>query len=207
MVIENHSGISHSAGMPKKDPRVDDYIAQSADFARPILARVRKLIHAACPNVEETMKWSFPFYTYKGILAGTPSFKKHCALIFWKGKLILGKEKKKFLRINSPDDLPGDKILLGYIRKAIELNEAGIKTDARPKSKAKARATPTPDDFMAALKKKKESLATFEKLPPSHKREYIEWIMQAKREETRARRIQTAVEWLSDGKSFNWKYR
>ena len=203
--IENQSRISYSAAVPNKDPRVDDYIARSADFAKPILARVRKLIHAACPNVEETIKWSFPFFTYKGLLAGTPAFTKHCALIFWKGQLILGDEKKKFQRLSSPADLPGDKVLLGYIRKAVELNETGIKTAARPKSKASE--TTAPNDFIAALKKNKKSLTTFEALSLSHKREYIEWIIQAKREETRTRRIRTAVEWLSHGKSFNWKYR
>ena len=206
-MIENHPVISHPAVVSKKDPRVDAYIARSADFAKPILTRVRKLIHAACPNVEETIKWNFPFFTYKGILAGTPAFQKHCALIFWKGKLILGNERKKFQRLSSPADLPGDKILLGYIRKAIELNETGIKTAARPKAKAKTKATPAPDDFTIVLNKNKKSLATFEKLSPSHKREYIEWITQAKREETRTRRIQTAVKWLAEGHSFNWKYR
>jgi uncharacterized protein YdeI (YjbR/CyaY-like superfamily) len=192
-------------GVPNQDPRIDDYIARAADFARPILIRVRKLIHAACPNVEETLKWNFPFYTYKGILMATPAFKKHCAVIFWKGKIILGKEREKYRRVISLADLPGDKILLGYIRKAVELNVAGIKTKTR--RKAAAKAIPSPRDFVAALTKNKKSRATFEKLSPSQRREYIEWIVQAKQAETRDRRIKTAVEWLSEGKLFNWKYR
>jgi uncharacterized protein YdeI (YjbR/CyaY-like superfamily) len=191
--------------VPNKDPRIDDYIARAADFAKPILVRFRKLIHTACPNVEETIKWSSPFYTYKGLLATTPAFKKHCAVIFWKGKLILGKDRTKYRRLTSLAQLPSDKILLSCIRKAVELNEAGTKTTTRRKSGA--RQVPVPNDVVAALAKRKKSLATFEQLSPSHRREYIEWITQAKREETRLRRIATAIEWLSQGKSFNWKYR
>src|SRR5580698_9139079 len=113
--------------MAKKDARVDAYIAKSGDFPKPILNRIRTLVHKACPQVEETIKWSAPFYVHQGILVATPAFKRHCALIFWKGKLILGKERAKFRRLTSLADLPADKILLGHIRKAAELNEAGIK--------------------------------------------------------------------------------
>ncbi|HEX3625293.1 MAG TPA: YdeI/OmpD-associated family protein [Verrucomicrobiae bacterium] len=191
--------------VPNKDPRIDDYISRAADFARPILTKVRKLIHRACPKVEETIKWSSPFYLHKGILMTTPAFKKHCALIFWKGKLLLGKEREKYRRLTSLADLPGDKFLLSYIRKAVELNEAGTKIVSR--RKPKAREIAAPDDLVAALAKNKPSRATFEKLSPSHRREYIEWVTQAKRPETRLRRIKTAIEWLSAGKSLNWKYR
>jgi uncharacterized protein YdeI (YjbR/CyaY-like superfamily) len=205
MRIENIEKVFHPALMPNKDPRIDDYIGRAADFAKPILIRVRKLIHTACPKVEETIKWSSPFYTYKGILAATPAFKKHCAVIFWKGKLILGKERAKVRRLTSLAELPDDNVLLGYIRQAVELNEAGTRTTGRRKSKAKE--NPVPTDVVTALTKNKKSFATFEKLSPSQRREYIEWIMGAKREETRARRIKTAIEWLEAGKLFNWKYR
>ena len=205
MRIENLDELFHPAAVPNKDPRIDDYIARAADFAGPILIRVRKLIHRACPEAEETIKWGVPFYTYKGILATTPAFKKHCAVIFWKGKLILGKDRVKYRRLTSLAGLPNDKTLLGYIRKAIELNEAGTKTPARRKTRAGE--IPVPDDFVAALGKNKKSRATFETLSPSHRREYTEWITQAKRAETRARRIKAAIEWLSAGKSLNWKYR
>lgn len=191
--------------MPTKDQRIDDYIARAANFAKPVLVRFRKLIHSACPNVEETIKWGSPFYTYKGILATTPAFKRHCAVIFWKGKLILGKERIKYRRLASIAGLPSDKHLLSYIRKAVELNEAGTKTVARRKKAARPISVPT--DVAAALAKNKKALGAFEQLSPSHRREYIQWITQAKREETRLRRIATAVEWLSQGKSFNWKYR
>jgi len=195
--------------MGKKDPRVDAYIAQAADFAQPVLIRIRKLVHAACPEVTETIKWNAPFYEHKGILACAPAFKKHCALIFWKGKLIFEKEaqdlKKKLRTMTSITDLPADKTLRDYIQKAVAINEAGIKTPrAKPKAKAKLMV---PDYFLAALKKNKKALATFENFSPSCKREYIEWITEAKREETRASRIQTALEWLAAGKSRHWKYQ
>lgn len=92
--------------MPKPDPRVDAYIAKSADFARPILNRIRKLVHAACPDAVETIKWNAPFFEHKGILLTVPAFKQHCALIFWKGRLFLGKDREKLRRITSTADLP-----------------------------------------------------------------------------------------------------
>lgn len=193
--------------MSKHDPRVDAYIAQAADFAQPILSRIRKLVHAACPDVTETIKWSSPFYEHKGILVATSAFKAHCMLIFWKGKLIFDKndQSKKLRRLTSLADLPSDKILSGYIKQAVELNEAGVKTP-RSKPKAKAKLV-VPDYFLAVLKKNKKALATFENFSPSCQREYVEWITEAKREETRVKRIQTAMEWLAAGKSQNWKYQ
>ena len=141
--------------MPKKDPRVDAYIAKAGDFARPILNRIRKLVHAACPDVEETIKWSAPFFEHKGILLATPAFKRHCALIFWKGRLFLSKDQKaKLRRLTSISELPGSKILTSYIKKAVKLNEAGIKIPLRPKSKVK-KPVVVPDYFLAALRKKK----------------------------------------------------
>src|ERR1700690_523243 len=161
--------------MPKKNPRVDAYIAQSADFAKPILNRIRKLVHAACPDAAETLKWNSPFYEHKGILLATPAFKRHCALIFWKGRLFLSKDQKARLRrLTTFSELPGDKILTGYIRKAVELNETGIKVP-RPKPKAR-KAVVVPGYFLAALKKNKRVLAVFGNFRPSHKREYVEWI-------------------------------
>jgi uncharacterized protein YdeI (YjbR/CyaY-like superfamily) len=193
--------------MPKQDPRVDAYIARAADFARPILLRVRKLVHAACPEVTEAIKWGAPFYEHKGILLATPAFKQHCALIFWKGKLIFdkGDQQKKFRHLTSLTDLPDAKILTGYIKQALELNEAGVKTPRRqPKSKGKL---VVPAYFLAALAKNKKALAAFLNFSPSCKSEYVEWITEAKREETRTKRIETAIEWIAKGKSRNWKYQ
>ena len=193
--------------MPKQDPRVDAYIAKSADFARPILKRIRRLVYAACPDVTETIKWNVPFFVRNGNLAAMPAFKRHCALIFWKGKLVFGKgdQRKNFRRITSPTDLPGDKILLGYIRQAVALDEAGVKAP-RLKPKVKKKVV-VPDYFLAALKKNKKALTLFEKFSPSCQREYVEWIIEAKREDTRAKRIKTAVQWIAAGKSRNWKYQ
>ncbi|MES1180964.1 MAG: YdeI/OmpD-associated family protein [Verrucomicrobiota bacterium] len=192
--------------MSKKDPRVEAYIAKSPGFAKPILLRIRKLVHAACPDVTETIKWNSPFYERKGILVCTPAFKQHCALIFWKGKLIFGKgdQRKKFRRITALADLPGDKILTGYIKQAVALNEAGVKT-SRPKPKARQKAA-VPDYFLAALKKNQKALATFENLSPSCQEEYVEWLTEARRAETRIKRLPTAIQWLAAGKSRNWKY-
>jgi len=192
--------------MSKKDQRVDACIARAADFAKPILNRIRKLVHAVSPSVTETIKWNSPFYERKGILLATPAFKRHCALIFWKGRLILSKNQKtKFRRLTSISDLPGDKILAGYIKKAVELNEAGIKIPKRPKAKAKKLIVP--DHFLAALRNNKKAMTAFENFSPSHKREYVKWITEAKREETRAKRIAAAIKQMTEGKSRNWKYQ
>jgi uncharacterized protein YdeI (YjbR/CyaY-like superfamily) len=193
--------------MSKKYPRIDAYIGKTGDFAKPILIRIRKLVHAACPDVTETIKWNAPFYEHKGILVCTPAFKIHCALIFWKGKLIFGKggQREKFRRLTSLADLPGDKILTGYIKQAVGLNEAGVKTSrTKPKPKKKVAV---PDYFLAALKKNKKALITFANFSPSCKAEYVEWLAEASREETRVKRLQTAIQWLAAGKSRNWKYQ
>jgi uncharacterized protein YdeI (YjbR/CyaY-like superfamily) len=191
--------------MSKKDPRIDAYIARSADFAKPLLNRIRKLVHAACPDVVETIKWSAPFYDHQGILLATPAFKRHCALVFWRGSLFLSKDQKtKLRRLTSISDLPGDQTLTGHVRKAVALNEAGVKTPG-PKPKAK-KALVVPDDFLAALKKNKKALSAFGNFSPSHKREYVEWITEAKREETRAKRIKSAVQLMARGKPRYWKY-
>jgi uncharacterized protein YdeI (YjbR/CyaY-like superfamily) len=197
--------------MPKQDPRVDAYIAKSADFAKPVLNRIRRLIHAACPDVEETLKWGMPHFVHKGMLCGMAAFQQHCTFHFWKSRLIFGKGKTRedamgqFGRITSLADLPGDKILTGYLKQATALNEAGIKKP-RPKPTAKKQLL-VPDYFLIALKKNKKALASFENFSPSCKREYIEWITEAKRDETRAQRLQTAIQWLAAGKSRNWKYQ
>ena len=192
--------------MSKPDPRIDAYIAKAADFAKPILNRIRKLVHAACPDVEETIKWSAPFFEHKGILLATPAFKRHCALVFWRGRLILSQDQRTKLRhLTSISDLPGDKILTGYLRKAVALNETGVKVP-RPRPKAK-KAVRAPDYFLAALKKNRKALMVFENFGPSHKREYVEWIVEAKREETRAKRIKAALKQMAKGKSRYWKYQ
>jgi len=201
--------------MPTKDPRVDAYIDKAADFARPILKHLRKLVHAGCPEVEETMKWSFPHFMYKGMLCSMAAFKQHCAFGFWKSRLILAKDSKvdalreeamgQFGRITSVEDLPTNKVILTQIKEAVRLNDEGIKVPERPKSKVKKELV-VPGCLTAALKKSKKALATFEDFSYSHKKEYIEWITEAKRLETQQQRLATTIAWLEEGKSRHWKY-
>jgi len=198
--------------MATKDPRVDEYIAKAADFAKPILNHLRQLVHRACPDIEETIKWGMPFFLYKGMLCHMAAFKQHCALGFWNSKMVLGEAATAdessmghFGRITALKDLPSDKVLLGYLRKAVELNEAGVKKPEPPRSKAK-RALAVPPDLQRELKKNAKARAAFEKFSPSHRREYVQWITEAKRGETRAKRLATTLQWLAEGKSRNWKY-
>jgi uncharacterized protein YdeI (YjbR/CyaY-like superfamily) len=197
--------------MGRKDPRVDAYIGKSAKFAKPILKYLRKIVQAGCPQVEETIKWQFPHFDYKGPIAGMAAFKEHCAFGFWKAELIFqannaGREAMgHFGRITSISDLPNEKTLIDYVRKAAALNEAGIKAPTRAKSRAKP-PLKVPDYFRAALKKNAKANKAFENFSPSNQREYVEWITEAKREETRAKRLKTAIEWLAQGKPRNWKY-
>jgi uncharacterized protein YdeI (YjbR/CyaY-like superfamily) len=200
--------------MRTKDPRIDTYITESAGFAKPILKHLRRLVHTACPEVEETFKWSFPHFLHKGMLCSMASFKQHCTFGLWKGALILSKTSGgnledeamgQFGRITSISDLPSEKILLGYIKEAVRLNDAGIKVPRPPKPKEKKELV-VPDYFLSALKKNKKALAAFENFTYSHKKEYLEWVTEAKREETRQKRLATTLAWLAEGKSRNWKY-
>ena len=200
--------------MPTKDPRIDAYIANSADFAKPILNHFRTLVHAACPQVEETLKWSCPHFMYKGMLCSMASFKNHCTFGFWKHSLILNKHQGakpgdasmgQFGRITALSDLPKDALLTRYIKEAARLNEAGIKLPARPKPE-KRKELAIPDEFMAVLKKNPKALSAFENFSYSHKKEYVHWISEAKRDQTRKQRIETALAWLAEGKPRHWKY-
>jgi uncharacterized protein YdeI (YjbR/CyaY-like superfamily) len=194
--------------MGKKDLRIDAYIAKSADFAKPILKHLREVVHKGCPDVEETVKWSMPHFDYAGApLAGMAAFKAHCAFGFWKGSLIVPGSKEamgQFGRITSLGDLPNDKVLIGYVQKAARLNEEGVKVPRPLKHEKKPIRVPA--DLAAAFKKNAKARTTFEGFSPSHKREYLEWITQAKAEETRKKRLETAIEWMAEGKPRNWKY-
>lgn len=195
--------------MGTRDPRIDAYIAKSPDFARPILQYLREVIHEGCPDVEETMKWSMPHFTHHGILCGVAAFKKHCSFGFWKGSLVVGEKKKpgmgQFGAIASLADLPPRRKLVGYVKKAAKLNEEGV-----PARRASARANKplaVPDDLAGALQRSRSARTTFEGFAPSHRREYIEWITEAKTDATREKRLVTTIEWLEKGKSRNWKYQ
>jgi uncharacterized protein YdeI (YjbR/CyaY-like superfamily) len=202
--------------MVTTDSRIDAYIQGSADFARPILEHLRKLIHKACPRIAETIKWSRPFFEYEGsMLCHISAFKQHCAVGFWNAPLLKDpagvlhiKDKNAmghFDRITSLKDLPADKILIALIKEAAVLNEQGVKKPAPVKKQPKA-PLPVPPALASALKKNKKAGETFAAFAPSHRREYIEWITEAKTDETRNKRIATTLEWLVEGKSRNWKY-
>jgi uncharacterized protein YdeI (YjbR/CyaY-like superfamily) len=195
--------------MGSKDPRIDAYIAKSAPFAKPILKHLRALVHRGCPGVEETVKWSMPHFDYAGApLAGMAAFKAHCAFGFWKGSLIVpgsAEAMGQFGRITSLADLPKDDVLLGYVKKAARLNEEGVKVERKPKREKKD--IPMPADLSSALKKNAKARKTYDAFRPSHKREYLEWITGAKTEATRAKRLDTAIEWMSEGKPLHWRYQ
>lgn len=201
--------------MGARDPRVDAYIEKSADFAKPILDHLRAVVHEACPEATETLKWSFPHFEYKGILCSMSAFKGHCAFGFWSGAEVLGGDVREgamgqFGRITSLKDLPPKKTLVRYVKKAAALKDAGVKpawTKARA-ARVKSTEVVVPEELAAALalKKNRKAKGVFDAFPPSHKREYCEWIAEAKRPETRARRTAQAVEWIAEGKGRNWKY-
>ena len=199
--------------MPKKDKRVDAYIAKAQNFAKPVLIHIRSLVHKAIPDVEETMKWSFPHYVYKGeTVCSMASFKQHCAFGFWKASLM--KDPYKALntkeamgqlgKITSIKDLPSNKILTEYMKEAAKLNEQGVKVKKKPAPVKKE--TVIPGEFLKAIKKNKKAFITFESFSPSHKREYVDWITEAKTDDTKNKRMQTSIEWMAEGKIRNWKY-
>jgi uncharacterized protein YdeI (YjbR/CyaY-like superfamily) len=194
-----------------RDPRIDAYIAKSCDFARPILEHLRRVVHAACPQAEETMKWGFPHFDYRGgMMCSMAAFKAHAVFGFWKGALVVGAVEGSrdamgdFGRITSVKELPARKALVGYIRKAMALNDSGIKparSTRRPKP-----ALAMPAELTAALRRTKGAWAQWQAFPPGRRREYVAWILEAKQDTTRARRIATTAVQVAEGKSQNWKY-
>lgn len=201
--------------MGQRSPKVDAYIGQSAEFARPILTHLREVVHAACPDVVETMKWSTPHFDYKGMMCSMAAFKAHCAFGFWKGALVVpdgsNDARGQFGRITSLADLPPKKVLAGYIRKAMQLNDEGVAAPHVAPQRAKAKATKgkpvdVPAELAAALTRNRKALAVWNTFAPSHQREYCEWVAEARREETKEKRVAQAVEWIAEGKQRNWKY-
>ncbi len=197
--------------MASRDARIDAYIAKAQAFAQPILRRIRKAVHAGCPDVEESIKWGMPAFSYKGPLVGMAAFKAHCALAFWKASLMktVPQDRRQdamgqFGRFESIDDVPSERALVRMVKEAVTLNESGAKV-------ARSRAAPkppprTPAALLAALNKNARAIAAWTRFPPSHQREYVEWITDAKTEATRTRRLDTAVGWIAEGKGRNWKY-
>lgn len=198
--------------MSDRDARIDAYIAKAAPFARPILSELRELVHEACPDVEETLKWSSPSFVYSGgILAGMAAFKQHVSFGFWKHAMVVGEDAPRegmgsFGRLATLADLPPRRQLIAWISKAMRLNEQGVKTPGARRTRKPRPAPKAPPDLAAALARNNKARATFDAFSPSQRREYVEWISEAKRDETRARRLAQTVEWLAQGKPRNWKY-
>jgi uncharacterized protein YdeI (YjbR/CyaY-like superfamily) len=198
--------------MPKTDPRVDAYIKKAKPFAQPILNHLRKAVHRAVPEVEETMKWSTPHFDYKGMFCGVAAFKEHVGFGFWKAALLQKhlpgpgglSSAGQFGKIASIDDLPSEKELARILKIAKKLNDDEVK--APPTRKGPRPALKAPADLLAALAKNKKAMATFENFPPGQRREYIAWVTEAKQAATRETRIKTAVQWMAEGKIRNWKY-
>ena len=199
--------------MGTRDPRVSAYITDAAPFARPILTHVRKVVHTACPDVEETIKWGMPMFTYHGILCFMAGFKQHVGFGFWKGGRVVkardnraGSAMGQFGRLTEVGQLPSPRILTRYVREAMRVNEAGTGMPAKKAARRPKPAPRTPADLRAGLEKHARARAAWDASSPSHRREYVQWITEAKRAETRAGRVQTTIEWLTEGKSRNWKY-
>ena len=203
--------------MIETDPRIDKYISESAPFARPVLNRLRELIHKACPEIQETIKWGMPSFDYKGPFCSFAAFKQHAVFGFWKGSLL--NDPENYLqeraaqggdamgnlgRITSLDDLPPDEIIMDFVKQAKKLNDDGIKLPKKPAA-TKAELE-VPVDLRDALSKNKKAKETFENFSTSNKREYTEWLSEAKTAETRSKRLDTAIEWMAEGKIKNWKY-
>ncbi|HEY0326988.1 MAG TPA: YdeI/OmpD-associated family protein [Allosphingosinicella sp.] len=192
-----------------RDPRIDEYIEKQAEFARPILERIREAMHGAGPDIEEGIKWSMPAFSYKGKpLAGMAAFKAHATLGFWDRSEVRGESAQQgamgdFGRLTRVADLPADGELAVMIRKAASLIDAGAKPVRNKTVKA---PIPMPDDLAQALSSNAAAKATYDSFPPSCQREYLEWVVEAKRPETRAKRIAQAVEQMAEGKRRHWKY-
>lgn len=197
------------------NPKVDEFIAKSGDFAKPILEHFRQIVHETCPEVEEKMKWSMPFFDYKNeMMCHMAAFKHHCAFGFWKAQLMKDAELLAAAqseqsmghlgKITSINDLPTDSKLISYINEAMELNEKGVKI-LKPKAESKKQLL-IPTDFHEKLRENGEAIEVFENASYSFKKEYVIWIDDAKTEATRFKRMEQAVEWIAEAKGRNWKY-
>ena len=203
--------------MPTFDPKVDAYIAKAADFAKPVLEHFRTIVYKASPDITESIKWGVPSFDYKGkMLCSLAAFKQHCALGFWLGAQIKSlqpylaevedraSEFGRIANIKSVKDLPRNKDLLAAVKEAIALMDAGVTLKRAPAKKLAE--LPVPEPLAKALAKNKAAKTVFEKFAPSHRKEYIQWITEAKTDATRDKRIASAIEWIAEGKGRNWKY-
>ncbi|WP_114779159.1 YdeI/OmpD-associated family protein [Botryobacter ruber] len=201
--------------MQNTDPRITAYIEKAEPFAQPILHHLRQLVHQACPDITETIKWGFPHFEFKGIVCSMAAFKKHCAFTFFKASLLTDPYQLLAVadrasmghlgQLKSPADLPSDEIMLQYIAEAVKLNQDNVKAPSKAKAGAKQELV-VPMYFQEALEQNGQAKAAFENFSYSHRKEYVSWLTEAKTDATREKRMATALEWLAEGKSRNWKY-
>jgi uncharacterized protein YdeI (YjbR/CyaY-like superfamily) len=201
-------------------PEVDAYIAKAAPFAQPILRHLREAVHAGAPGVVEQMKWSRPFFVLQGasgevILGNISAFKQHCSFGLWGTEIaerlradgVASSEGMgTFGKITSVADLPSRARLVGYVKEAAKKIATGERTKAWSRPRVAKAEPEVPAELAMALKKNKAAAKVFAAKGPGCRREYCAWIASAKREETRAKRVAQAVEWISEGKGLNWKY-
>jgi len=199
----------------KKNPKVDAYILNTAPFAQPILNELRATLETAEPELEETIKWGFPCFTFQSkLICSFSAYKNHCVFRFWQGSNlkdsagILTKvgetEMGELSKIKNLEDLPNSEILINYIREAIELSKKkSTKTIVSEKKITIDLKSYDLQEIFSSFPKQAEKFDTFS---PSHRKEYISWINEAKTEDTKLKRIKTMMEWLLEGKSRNWKY-
>jgi uncharacterized protein YdeI (YjbR/CyaY-like superfamily) len=192
---------------------VDDYIAAAQPFAKPLLIHIRDLVHRHCPQVEEVRKWSFPNFLYRGkMMCSMAAFKAHVSLSFAHGELVVpdrskaGEAMGSFGRVTSLADLPGDADLGAMITKAMTLIEGGTKKPTIRRDQSARPEAEVPAALATALAANAKARSAFDAFSPSHRREYCEWIGEARRDETRTKRVTQALEWLAEGKKRNWKY-
>jgi hypothetical protein len=200
----------------ERSPKVDAYIAKSASFAQPILNHLRETIHTAAPGIAEEIKWSMPFFTLNGVILGNmAAFKAHCSFGLWGAEIAktlredgvaVGGNMGSFGKITSLKDLPPKSKLLSYIHQAAQHVASGERTTSFKRPRVAKPVAEVPAVLTSALKKNKTAAANFATMSPSCRREYCVWIADAKREDTQLKRVTTAIEWIAEGKSRNWKY-
>lgn len=201
--------------MEKHSVKVDEYIEKSPDFAKPILEYLREIIHEACPDAEEAIKWKFPTFMYKGkILCSITAFKQYCSLGFWLHQemktlqeIETNTEKSSMFslgKITRLEDLPSQSQLKRAIKEAMELTDMGVTMKKAPPSRIEMEI---PDYFQSALDAQPKAKEIFEKASPSFRKEYIAWLTEAKTEATRNKRLEQSLEWIAEGKGRNWKYQ
>jgi len=191
----------------KRDPRIDAYITKAAPFAKPIITQVREVVHEACPEIVETLKWGHPSFDHHGIVCGVAAFKAHCVLSFWKAAL-LGDAALLQRQVTSVADLPGRRDFVRLVKQAAKLNEDGVTVPEEPRKRpSDTRTLDVPDVLTNALRRNKKAHATFDAFSYTNKKDYVEWITEAKSDDTRQKRLEQAIAWMAEGKTRNWKYQ